>query len=140
MKHSNPFDHFRNYETLQQMAKRVTKKYGLSDYRDIMLDERRKGKRPSNAVADARGEFIYEAYKTGRYSLKHIGKFLRMCYGKSKDDYRQGDLKYVETHVNRMLTRWCKRYNVERPRWGVYSKPYWRAFNADNERNSEDGG
>jgi hypothetical protein len=122
------------YETMTQIMARVAKKNGLDDPKDMMSGPKRKGRRPSVQIADARGEFIYEAYKTGRYSFKHIGKFMRMRGGESKMDYRPRDYKYVTMTVSKMLTRWCKKYNVERPRWGINTRPYWRALDAERER------
>lgn len=124
----SPFDFFENYEGLDDIAKRVVKKYGLKRKQDIWVDKDNRGKRPSVQVADARGEFLYEAYKTGRYSLKHLAKWMQM-----RDRFGLHTSKNQQQIVDRMITRWCNKYNKPRPKWGPYTRPYWRAFDGEPE-------
>jgi hypothetical protein len=67
-----------DYETLPELLERVSGRYGVNP-KDLLGT----GKK-IKAVNDARGDFCYQAYLSGRYSLKYLAMF---CKSTKKNMY-----------------------------------------------------
>jgi hypothetical protein len=117
----DPFDVRIGDGALTGLARRIAKKHGVSVAE--MRRPTRQGRRPKH-ITDAIGEFCYEAYKSGLYSLTAIAVF---CNVKGKRCNRT---------IDDRIREYCRRHGLERPRWGMYSKPLWRIFDDGSQRAS----
>lgn len=109
----DPFDVRIGSGGLKALAQKIAAKHGVSVH-DITHTPT-PGRRDKH-IMEAVGEFCYEAYKTGVYSLTAIAAF---CNVRGRRGNRT---------IDDRISSYCNRHGIERPRWGIRTKPFWRIF------------
>lgn len=104
-------------ETLTVIGRRVAAKHRVA-LRDLKSNG--KAAPPSRQISDARADFAYQAYKTGKYGLSIIAQWCKITS------------PYRKQVINNRITNWCKKRGIERPRWGMDSKPFYRLVDNDD--------
>ena len=121
----------KDYQSLQSILERVARKHKVSVAE--MKYNRHYSRRPSNAIADARSEYAYEAYKTGNFSMSNIARGINRIAA-NEIGTRKGDA--ARTRVLDLINRHCRIHGLDFPHWPRDSKPYWRTL--ENEQDKDE--